>query len=218
MYAGRDFTPKGWADLRLATVDDACPRCGATSAYELHRGIEVGHVFFLGTKYSAAMDCSFLDEGGKEQPAIMGCYGIGVSRIMAAAVEQSHDDNGIIWPMPLAPYQVVVMPLNMNDEAVVSIAEDIYNELSRRGVEVLIDDRKERPGGKFKDADLVGIPYQVVVGKRSLKDGTIEVKRRGQEGREDLPIAEAAEGVYQKVREELAQFELAEDWEYDPTA
>jgi prolyl-tRNA synthetase len=218
VYLERDARALEWADLRVATTADACPRCGAGAAYEEHRGIEVGHVFFLGTKYSQAMSCTFLAENGEVRPAVMGCYGIGVSRILAAAIEQSHDDDGIVWPAPLAPYQVVVLPLNMDDPAVVAAAEDLYGALQKAGVEVLLDDRDERPGAKFKDADLIGMPFQVVLGKRSLKDGVVEVKRRGQAEKTAVPLPAAAERLTALVRDALAAHDLPEDWTYSPTA
>ena len=214
VHAGRDFQPRGWGDLRVATAQDVCPRCGTASAYELRRGIEVGHVFFLGTKYSKAMACSFLDEAGQEKPVVMGCYGIGVSRILAAAVEQGHDEAGICWPLPLAPFEVVVLPLNMDDDAVRETAEDLYRTLRDAGVEVLIDDRQERPGAKFKDADLVGYPFQVVVGKRGLKQGALELKYRKTGERTDIPLEGAAKAILERLDEEWNKTRLSDDWRF----
>ena len=214
VYPGRDFEPAAWADLRMATSEDTCPRCGAAGAYELRRGIEVGHVFFLGTKYAKPMGATFLDEGGKEQPIEMGCYGIGVSRILAAAVEQGHDDNGIVWPLPLAPFQVAVLPLNMDDDAVRGTAEGLYEALREKGVEVILDDRKERPGAKFKDADLVGYPFQVVVGKRGLKQGALELKCRATGERDSIPLDSAAEAVWERLQAEWKKTTPADDWRF----
>ena len=154
----------------------ACPRCGATLAQ--HRGIEVGHIFMLGTKYSAAMKAVVLDPQGKEQLMVMGCYGIGVSRIVAAAIEQHHDEKGIRWPAPLAPFQVHVLPLNPNDAAVMAAAEQAAGRATALGYEVLFDDRDERAGIKFNDADLIGLPVQVIIGGKTLKEGLVELKRR----------------------------------------
>jgi prolyl-tRNA synthetase len=173
---GRDFTPGRTLDLRRAVEGDPCPRCGGRLT--LRRGIEVGHVFKLGTKYSAAMKCTFLDAAGVERPMVMGTYGIGVGRTMAAAIEQNHDKDGIVWPVPIAPYHVTVLPLNVNDADVVARAEALYADLARAGYEVLLDDRDERPGGKFKDADLIGIPLRVVVSEKTLKQGAAELKAR----------------------------------------
>ncbi len=215
---GRDFEVREFADLRIAATGDTCPRCGTRAAYDAHRGIEVGHIFFLGTKYSETMHCTFLDENGAEQPAVMGCYGIGVSRILAAAVEQSHDEDGIIWPMPLAPFQVNVVPLNMDDAEVREVAEQLYSTLLAAGVETLLDDRPERPGAKFKDSALVGIPFQVVIGRRGLKNGVVELSRRGDQARRDLPVAEAAAEIIEQVRAAFDDHRLPPDWVYDPSA
>jgi len=173
----RDFPNATFADIRNVKAGDPCPRCdGGTMA--LARGIEVGHIFKLGAKYSEAMRATFLDAEGKEKPMIMGCYGIGVGRTAAAAIEQNHDDKGIIWPPAIAPFDVAVIPLNMDDEAVVKAAEGIYASLMKEGFDPIIDDRDMRPGVKFNDADLVGYPVQVVVGKKSLAEGKVEVKNR----------------------------------------
>lgn len=172
---GRDFTAYQVADLRMVEAGEQCLRCGGKLLSA--RGIEVGQIFKLGTKYSEALGATFLDEKGQERPMVMGCYGIGVTRTMAAAVEQNHDENGIIWPIPIAPYHVIVVPVNMRDEEQVRAAEEIYSSLLEAGIEVVIDDRDERPGVKFKDADLIGFPIRVVVGK-SLSEGKVEVKIR----------------------------------------
>ncbi len=173
---GRDFTPSQFADVRMAKEGDACPRCG--SELRAFRGIEVGHVFFLGTKYTEAMGCNYLAPDGREQPMVMGCYGIGVTRIMAAAIEQNHDDAGIVWPVALAPYHVTILPLQMNKPEVVEAADTLYQTLLDAGVEVVVDDRNERAGSKFKDAELMGIPVRIAIGARGLAEGKVEVKPR----------------------------------------
>jgi prolyl-tRNA synthetase len=172
----RDFKIDSFADLRIAEAGDACPRCAG--AVKFVRGIEVGHVFKLGTKYSKAMKAVYLDKDGKEKTMIMGCYGIGIGRTVAACIEQNFDDNGIIWPMPMAPYQVIVTPVNINEPGLMKVAEDIYRELLEGGIEVILDDRDERAGVKFKDADLIGIPLRIVVGPKNLKEGQVELKIR----------------------------------------
>lgn len=173
---GRDFTPTYVADIRLVQEGDPCPHCGGEVSKA--RGIEVGQVFKLFTKYSSALKATYLDENGKEQPMVMGCYGVGVSRTMAAAIEQNYDDNGIIWPIEIAPYHVLVVPVNTKDEASAAKAEEIYMQLKKVGLETVIDDRNERPGVKFKDADLIGYPLRVVVGPKTLTEGNLEVKIR----------------------------------------
>lgn len=173
---GRDFTPTYVADIRLIQEGDPCPHCGGEVSKA--RGIEVGQVFKLFTKYSSALKATYLDENGREQPMVMGCYGVGVSRTMAAAIEQNYDDNGIIWPIEIAPYHVLVVPVNTKDEASAAKAEEIYMQLKKVGLETVIDDRNERPGVKFKDADLIGYPLRVVVGPKTLTEGKLEVKIR----------------------------------------
>ncbi len=197
----RDAAVKAFVPLRMAQAGDRCPRCddGTLRAF---RGIEVGHVFFLGTVYSEPMGCSFLDEEGNTQTMVMGCYGIGITRVAAAAIEQNHDDGGIVWPMSIAPYEVEVLPLQMNDSGVVEAGEALYEGLRAAGVEVLIDDRGERPGAKFKDADLVGIPLRVAIGKRSLKDGVVEVKWRRGGDAEMVPIDGAVARIAEMVAAE----------------
>lgn len=173
---GRDFTPTYVADIRLIQEGDPCPHCGGRVSKA--RGIEVGQVFKLFTKYSEAMHATFLDENGKEKPMVMGCYGVGVSRTMAAAIEQNNDKDGMIWPVSIAPYEVLVVPVNTKDQASTEKAEEIYATLLKAGVEAVIDDRNERPGVKFKDADLIGYPLRIVVGPKTLAEGKIEVKIR----------------------------------------
>jgi len=184
----RDVAHIDYADLRTVTADDACPRCGA--ALGLTKGIEVGHVFKLGLKYSQAMNAIFLDENGREQHLVMGCYGIGVSRIVAACIEQNYDQNGIVFPPNMAPYEVLLVNLGFKEEATTAKAEQLYAQLTNAGVEVLLDDRDERPGVKFKDADLIGIPLQLVVGGKGLAKGVIEAKDRRTGERAELPVAD----------------------------
>jgi prolyl-tRNA synthetase len=168
---GRDFPEPEYGDFTTARAGDACVRCG--TALEIYRGIEVGHIFKLGTKYSEAMNCNYLNEAGTREPMIMGCYGLGIGRTVASAIEQSHDDDGIIWPMPIAPFEVVVTSVG-KDEAVLAAANDVYEKLVAAGVDVLFDDRDERPGVKFKDADLIGFPLRIAIGAKSLANGHLE--------------------------------------------
>lgn len=182
---GRDFTVDTWGELCEVAEGDSCPLCG--KPLELARGIEVGQIFKLGTKYSDAMDATYMAEDGTEKPFVMGCYGWGVSRSLAAAVEQCHDEDGIIWPAAIAPAEVVVIPLSMGDDLVEPAANELAEKLAEAGFEVVIDDRDARAGFKFADADLIGWPVQVVLGKRGLKNGEVEVKRRA-EG-EKVPVA-----------------------------
>jgi prolyl-tRNA synthetase len=198
---GRDFAVETFADLRQAVAGDGCPRCDGK--LESWRGIEVGHVFKLGTKYSAALGATVLDEKGEERTLFMGCYGIGVGRTVAAAIEQNNDANGIIWPMPIAPFQVIVTMVNPREDEVRLAAEKLYEELLAVGVEALLDDRDERPGSKFKDADLIGIPLRVTVGARGLKEGALELQERRSGERTMLPIAEAARLLAERVQREL---------------
>ena len=188
----RDFTPAIFADLRLAAAGDPCPRCDAGSL-ERHRGIEVGQVFYLGTKYSEAMGATYLDAEGRERPVEMGCYGIGISRMVAAAVEQNHDANGIIWPLAIAPFQILLLPINYKDPAIRQATDKLYEELQGRDVEVLLDDRDERPGVKFKDADLIGIPLRVTIGAKGLEKGYLELRWRRDGQSDEVPLADGAE-------------------------
>ncbi|SNS17305.1 prolyl-tRNA synthetase [Humidesulfovibrio mexicanus] len=184
----RDVKVDAYADLRNITEADPCPRCGG--AIRLRRGIEVGHVFKLGLKYSKAMNATFLDENGREQVMVMGCYGIGVSRIVASAIEQNHDDDGIKFPPSIAPYEVSLVSLAGKDPEVAQAADDLYEQLVGMGVEVLYDDRDERPGVKFKDADLLGMPMQLVLGGKGLKNGVIEAKDRRTGEKRELKLAD----------------------------
>jgi prolyl-tRNA synthetase len=197
----RDFNVTAFHDLRTVSCGDECPRC--EGKLEIHRGIEVGHIFKLGTKYSEAMGATFLDTEGKEKPMFMGCYGIGVGRTAAAAIEQNFDEGGIIWPMALAPYQVIVTAVNTKDDEVMRTAESIYESLKKEGIEVILDDRNERPGVKFKDADLIGIPVRVTVGGRGIKEGKLEVKRREEKEAANIEIDKVVEEVIKIVSSTL---------------
>ena len=198
----RDFTPTVFADLRLAIAGDPCPRC-EHGRLEAHRGIEVGQVFYLGTKYSVAMGATYLDAEGRERPIEMGCYGIGVSRLVAAAIEQNHDANGIIWPFSVAPFQVLLLPINYKDQSIREASDNLYGELQKHGVEVLLDDRDERPGVKFKDADLVGIPLRVTIGAKGLEKGCLELRLRRDGKTEEVPVADGATKIRAIVNQAL---------------
>ena len=174
---GSDFECETFADLLIAEDGDVCPSCNAPLSHQ--RGIEVGHVFKLGTKYSDSLDATYLDENGETKTIVMGCYGIGIGRTVAAAIEQNHDENGIVWPLPLAPYSVDIIPMNMDDPDCVEIADKIYHELLQNfNVECVLDDRNERPGVKFNDSDLIGFPFKVIIGKKGLIEKKVEVKSR----------------------------------------
>ncbi len=185
------------ADIRNIKPGDECPTCGKTIKFL--KGIEVGHVFKLGTKYSEAMKATYLDEGGKAQPMVMGCYGIGVSRIVAAAIEQNSDEWGIRWPVSIAPFEVIVTPANVTDPKSKEVSDTIYADLKAKGVEVLLDDRDERAGIKFKDADLIGIPVRVTVGEKSLAKGVVEIKLRTEAKAEEVPLDKAIEKTLELV-------------------
>jgi len=175
----KDFKIHKCADIRYVSENDRCPRCN--DELDISNGIELGHVFKLGTRYSDSLGAKFLDKDGKERPIVMGSYGIGVNRILAATIEKSHDSNGIIWPLPLAPYEVLVVPINFKDEIIMDTATKIYDELCEAGIDTLLDDRDQRPGFKFKDADLIGIPIRVTVGKRLKETGELEIKLRSKD-------------------------------------
>jgi prolyl-tRNA synthetase len=194
----RDAPGVEFADLVAVSEGDRCGRCGE-GRFEIRRGIEVGQVFYLGRKYSEVMRATFLDPAGAERTIEMGTYGIGITRTVAAAIEQNHDANGIVWPIPLAPFSAVVVPVNQTEEAVRSAAERIYAELRQRGVDTLIDDRDERPGVKFKDADLIGIPLRVTVGPKALARGNVELKARRAEKAAEIPVGEAAARIAGKI-------------------
>jgi prolyl-tRNA synthetase len=174
---GKDYEVKDFFDIRVASDGDKCPKCGDGKLTST-RGIEVGHVFMLGTKYSEAMNATFVDSDGKEKPFIMGCYGIGIGRTVAAAIEQNHDESGMIFPKALAPFEVTVLPLKIKDTQIMAESERIYSELIEAGYEAIIDDRDVGPGFKFKDAELIGVPIIVAVGPRTIKDEEAEVKVR----------------------------------------
>ena len=201
---GENFTlPKLVVDVRTAKVGDSSVN-DSSQTLQSARGIEAGHIFQLGTKYSQAMGATFTNEGGKTEPLWMGCYGIGVSRVAQAAVEQSHDENGIIWPVAIAPYHAIVIVPNINDSEKMAVGEKIYQELNDAGIETLFDDRKERAGVKFKDSELVGIPYRIVTG-RSLFEGKVEVGIRATKESRDIPVAEVVATIKQWIEKELAQ-------------
>jgi prolyl-tRNA synthetase len=195
----RDIAVDDWIDLRLVRLGEPCPECG--EPLEVFRAIEAGHIFKLGTKYSAALGATVLDAEGVERPLMMGSYGIGVERNLAAVVEVNHDDKGILWPMAVAPYEVVVTVLSVEDEATMEAGNRIYGDLVAHGVDVLIDDRAERPGVKFNDAELIGIPLRITVGPRGLADGMVEVVERSSGEMQAVPIAEAVDIVARRVVE-----------------
>ncbi|MGH7819521.1 MAG: proline--tRNA ligase, partial [Candidatus Binatia bacterium] len=199
----RDAPHLRYVDLRIVRGGDACARC-SEGRFEIHRGIEVGQVFYLGTKYSQALRATVLDAAGAEQVIEMGCYGIGITRTVAAAIEQNHDANGIIWPIPLAPFPASVVPVNRDSAELWDVAQRIYRELREQGIEALIDDREERPGVKFKDADLIGIPLRVTVGAKALARGNVELKERRAEKAVEVPVGEAAGRVAAEVRRQSA--------------
>lgn len=196
---GRDFAVDAWADLVVAEAGDGCPACGAT--LRAARGIEVSQVFQLGTKYSESMHATYTAEDGSEQPFIMGCYGVGITRSLAAVIEQHHDEHGIVWPVSVAPAEVAILPLQTGDDLVSPVAERIFADLADAGVEVVIDDREERAGVKFADADLIGWPMQVVVGKRGVAEGVVELKTRATGERVTVPLDQAVSTVAGLVSE-----------------
>jgi prolyl-tRNA synthetase len=198
----RDFTPSAFADLRLPVAGDSCPRCDE-GCLESYRGIEVGQVFYLGTKYSVSLGATYLDGEGRERPIEMGCYGIGISRLVAAAIEQNNDANGIIWPFSIAPFQILLLPINYKDKAIQEASDRLCQELQKRGIEVLLDDRDERPGVKFKDADLIGVPLRLTVGTKGLEKNVVELRWRRDGKTEEVPLGEAAQKVYGIVTQTL---------------
>jgi prolyl-tRNA synthetase len=202
---GRDFNLDQFADLRMIAKGDKCPRCGGNLNFG--RGIEVGHVFKLGTKYSNAMQAFYLDEQGEEKLLFMGCYGIGVARTVAAAIEQNHDQDGMILPMPIAPFEVVILPLQMYQGNVVSAAEKIYKELLDHGIDVLLDDRDVRPGVKFKDADLLGTPLRVTLSEKTVKENNLEIKVRSEKTASLIALPGAGQAIAQKVKDMYGQAE-----------
>ncbi len=194
---GRDFQPTAYADLRSVTAGEACPNCGG--ALRIDTAVEIGHIFKLGYKYTDSMGARVLDKNGKEVMPIMGSYGIGIERILTASVEQGNDENGFWLPPQIAPFEIVVTPTNVSDGKIRAAAEDIAQRLETAGYQVLLDDRDERPGVKFKDADLVGIPFRVTVGKK-VTEGTVEVVRRSTRQIEDASIAAITEYFDKNLR------------------
>ncbi len=200
-WGGKLTLPQKIADIKLVFEGDFCPEC--SGKFEITKGIEVGNIFKLGTKYSKKMNAAFTDEKGQKKPFIMGCYGIGVSRTAAAAIERYHDKDGIQWSMAIAPYQAIVVPVNVNDELQMSVAEEIYKELCDKNIETVIDDRDERPGVKFKDADLIGFPIRITAGK-TLGEGMVEIKLRSTGEMRKVPKEEAVSYVIQIINREMA--------------
>ncbi|HAE92664.1 MAG TPA: proline--tRNA ligase, partial [Tissierella sp.] len=184
---GRDFTGEVVDDLLLVREGDICPKCG--KSLKMDRGIEVGNIFQLGTKYSDSLGANFLDENGKEKPFIMGCYGIGISRSVAAVVEQYHDEDGIIWPLVVAPYHIIITVVNIKNEEQIDLGESLYKELNSMGLEVVLDDRNERAGVKFKDRDLIGIPIRITVGKKA-GESIVEYSIRGKDEKLEIGVDE----------------------------
>lgn len=195
----RDFSVTAFSDLRNIELTDECPKCSSKSL-KMAKGIEVGQVFKLGTKYSQVLKATFLDENGKEQLIVMGCYGIGVSRTMAAAVEQNYDENGIIWPVAIAPFEALIVPISAKDEDHMKITQELFAQLKKLGIEAVIDDRNERPGVKFKDADLIGYPIRVTIGKTAVQEGKAEVKLRTEKEAKLIELERVAEYVVDYIK------------------
>lgn len=203
VVCGEDYKPTKFADLRMVNPGEPCPRC--KGQLKEARGIEVGQVFNLGTKYSDVLKATYLDEKGKEQLIYMGCYGVGVSRTMAAAIEQNYDENGIIWPMPIAPYHCIVVPVSLKDQESAAVAERLYSELQSLGVETVYDDRDERPGVKFKDADLVGYPLRLTIGQKALAEGKVELYDRRTRKVELIEVDKVCMEIKKKVEAGLVK-------------
>ncbi|MBF0454688.1 MAG: proline--tRNA ligase [Magnetococcales bacterium] len=201
---GRDLPRPRFADLRNVRAGDRCPRC-ETGHFSLDRGVEVGHVFKLGDKYTRAMKMTVLNKEGREQTPLMGCYGIGVSRIVAAAIEQNHDDNGIVWPVSLAPFHVEILLVNPKETEAMELAESLYNRLGQANLSTLLDDRRERIGVKFKDADLIGAPLRVVIGGRGIKEGMVEVQSRHDGASQKVEIGAVAEHLIERLQALMAE-------------
>jgi prolyl-tRNA synthetase len=196
---GRDLPEPVVADIRNAVAGDPSP--DGKGALEICRGIEVGHVFQLGTRYSEAMKCTYLDENGKSQPMVMGCYGIGVTRLLGAAIEQGHDEKGILWPISMAPFELVICPVGYDkSELVRQAAHDLHQQLQNTGIDVVLDDRGERPGAMFADWELIGVPYRLVIGERSLKEGNVEFQGRGESTAQLVPVNEITEKAISIIR------------------
>lgn len=199
--SGKDFFPDKIIDLRMVEPGEPCPRC--KGVLKEARGIEVGQVFNLGKKYSECLKATYLDDKGNEQYCLMGCYGVGVSRTMAAAIEQNYDENGIIWPIPIAPYHCIIIPISLKDEEIVETAETLYQKLTASGVETVLDDRDERPGVRFKDADLVGYPLRLTIGKKTLAEGKVELYNRKTGDVQLLKVEDACNEIKSLVEESL---------------
>jgi prolyl-tRNA synthetase len=195
--ADEHFSEAEFADIHSAAAGDACMQCG--KPLRIERVIEIGNIFKLGTRYSVPLKANYLDESGAEKPIVMGSYGIGPARIAAAAVEQGNDENGIIWPLAIAPYQLLIIPVNVKDARSMDVAEELYAALEEMGFEVLMDDRDERAGVKFKDADLIGIPYRIIIGEKNLKEGLVELKERKTGQVEKVKIEKAVEAAAKKL-------------------
>ena len=197
----KDFKVDSFGDVRIITSQDGCPKCGGL--IQFFRGIEVGHVFKLGTKYSEALNATYLDRESKERLLVMGCYGIGVGRTVAAAIEQNHDSDGIVFPIAIAPFQVIILPLDMSDRMIVETAESLYESLTSRGIEVLLDDRHEWAGIKFKDGDLIGIPIRVTIGRKTFDKGSLEVTLRSKKATHLVKPDEAPSFIEELIRKEI---------------
>ena len=195
----RDFGDVRVETIRLITAEDCCPKCGGM--IELKKGIEVGQVFKLGTKYSEKLGCTYLDRDGKTHPMVMGCYGIGITRTVAASIEQNHDKDGIVWPVAIAPYEVVIVPANNKDEGVMNAARHLYDEMEDCRDEVILDDRDERAGIKFKDADLIGYPIRVTIGKKWKESGLVEVRLRRSGVVSEVALADCKTKVLEMLEE-----------------
>jgi prolyl-tRNA synthetase len=200
----RDIKVTQWADLRMVAPDEGCPRCEGT--LRVAKALEVGHIFKLGTKYSISMGASVLTPEGKETPIVMGSYGIGVERILAASIELHHDEAGIIFPITIAPFHVVVSPLNSKDAEIRHTADHIYEQLQKLGIEVLYDDRDERAGVKLNDADLVGFPFRITIGAKKLKEGKVEFYDRATRHAEDIAVDEAVKHAGLRVEQAFKKF------------
>ena len=191
---GRDFKAQDYLDLRIIKEQDPCPKCKKKKV-SLKRAIELGHVFKLGTRYTKALGADFLDKNGKEHPIIMGCYGIGINRIIAAVIEKYNDEKGIIWPKTISPYNVIIIPLKIADKKIASTAKEIYEQLQKKNVDCLLDDRDISAGVKFNDADLIGIPLQVIIGPNTIKSNKLELKLRGKGAKKEVKISEAIKSI-----------------------
>jgi prolyl-tRNA synthetase len=201
----RDFKPDQVTDIAVAEEGDPCPRC--EKPLSSYRGIEVGQIFKLGAKYSESMGATYSDASGEHHPFVMGCYGIGVTRTVAAAIEQHHDEDGISWPMSLAPYEVHVLPVNVSNDEAMTLSDTLHKELETRGVDVLLDDREERAGTKFKDADLIGIPFRINVGERGLKKGVVELRNRESKEMTEVSVDDVVDTVFAEVAEARKKFQ-----------